>query len=758
MLNNVKPVDELRGVARAKASDHHTKTVTPSACEEMLQEGWEIKKRNKRSIRLAKKKGQGLLLEDRVWTLLYRMGFQFLAGEGGARLRITPKDPESPTSLLDVVAIDEDVALAIECKSAASYSRRPQFQEELGKLNLARQRFAGAVAAQFPTLVKRQTALAFFCSKIQLSENDLKRARESNVAVFDDVDLAYYEELVAHLGPAAKYQFLADVLPGKPVPGLTLRVPAVRTKMAGINCYTFTVPPTYLLKIGFVSHRAKGRASDVDTYQRMIRRSRLNKIREYIDNDGIFPTNIVINLNQSPRFDQIEQEADQQGGKMGWLELRPAYKSAWIIDGQHRLFAYSGHPRAAKSTVAVLAFEKLPPSRQAELFIDINAQQKSVKNSLLQELYAELHWNATEPAVRVRAIVSKAIQSLDADFESPFHGRILAADDRRDSIRCITLTSLYRALDRSEFYIAATRKAGVVDYGPLWAGDENELTRKRTVRVLNYWFRSIRGYAEDWWDAGAGDGGGLAMNDGVAACVDVLRSVFIQMDANGLRFVHLEDEELLSSIEPYANALGDYLGSLSEDERKQFRDLRGVQGVTTRTRRCQQAIRDRIPEFGPPGLDEFMETEKAQTNLRAKSVVDRIEKLLQETILEELRREYGEEESGWWMEGIPSRVRKAAAALFEEDSGQRGGREFYFNLIDYREIIKDNWLVLGELFGYGSQNMSKDRRTAWIDNVNGVRKVVSHVSSGKTVSLEQLAQLEVYEDWLTGQVETGSDA
>src|SRR5206468_744556 len=145
---------------------------------------------------------------------------------------------------------------------------------------LIQQRFATSVNQQFPTQFKRHSALAMFTSQVVLSDNDRKRAQEAKVSLFDEKDLEYYEGLVAHLGPAVRHQFLADLLPGKSVPGLFLRVPAVRTKMGGYNCYTFSVSPSYLLKIAFVSHRAKGKASDIDTYQRMIRKSRLNKIRD----------------------------------------------------------------------------------------------------------------------------------------------------------------------------------------------------------------------------------------------------------------------------------------------------------------------------------------------------------------------------------------------------------------------------------------------------------------------------------------------
>ncbi len=119
-------------------------------------------------------------------------------------------------------------------------------------------------------------------------------------------------------------------------------------------------------------------------------------------------------------FDRGKQQGEKGSQQFGWLHIRPAYRVAWIIDGQHRLFAYANHPLAKKSLIAVMAFVGLEPSEQARLFVDINAEQRKVKQSLLQELYAELHWDAEEPDVRVQAILSKVIQVLDADIRSPF--------------------------------------------------------------------------------------------------------------------------------------------------------------------------------------------------------------------------------------------------------------------------------------------------------------------------------------------------
>jgi len=507
MLANLKPIESLSGLARARARDYETRTVNPVLVEKLVAEGWVVDKSNKKSVRLRRPKPHGALLEDRVWTLLHRMQFPILSAEGGAQLVLDPKDPESPSSQIDVVGIDNEVAVAIECKSAENHARRPQFQHELGKHALIRERFAASVRSEYETPQKRQTVLAMFLWNISLSENDRSRAKEANVLIFDEHDLTYYESLTSHIGPAAKYQLLAEMLPGKTVPGLAIRIPAIKTKMGGTNCYTFSISPEYLLKISYVSHRSKGKASDVTTYQRMLNKTRLKSIRRYVTEDGIFPTNIVVNLDKNRlQFERIHQQSsgDLDAGICGWLDIRPAYKSAWIIDGQHRLYAYSGHERAAKSRLAVLAFDGLAPSEQAKMFIDINAKQKSVKRSLLQELYAELHWDSEDPQIRVRAIISKAIQDLDIDPESPLFQRVQTADVGKDEIRCISLTSLYGAIEKTEFFIAKEKHGHVVDYGPLWAGD-NAATLERTKIILKEWLNTIRVAASDWWDRGAGE-------------------------------------------------------------------------------------------------------------------------------------------------------------------------------------------------------------------------------------------------------------
>lgn len=759
MLENIEEAANSIGLARRKNIQYELKAVHPSDRDKFEKDGWLFVKLLKSSVQLKKEKSHNVSLEDRVWSLFYKMNFKYLSGHGGGKLLLNPKDPKTPTSQIDVVAIDKEVAIAIECKSAVEYKKRPQFQEELGKFVQIKEGFLKSVKSLYAPEVKKQCIYIMVLNKILLSENDRERAKKSNVILFDEKDLSYYESLVGHLGEAAKYQILADMLPGKEIAGLSIRIPAIKTKMGGYNCFTFSISPEYLLKISYVSHRSKGKASDINTYQRMLAKTRLKKIKDYISEDGIFPTNIILNFERGRlNFEKIKQETDTSDdlevGVQGWLDIKPAFKSAWIIDGQHRLFAYSGHEKSLKSKLVVLAFEGLKPSKQAELFIDINAKQKSVKQSLLQELYAELHWDSDDTLVRISAIISKAIQDLNTDPEFSLYQRIQTTDGQKDYLRCITLTSLFGQIEKKGFFILR-EKSGIVEYGPLWGGDKNEDTLKRTILILKSWINTIAEKNQEWWDIGSGDGGGLSMNDGIATLIALLRTVFEVLEKRGIRLYTKTNQELSELINPFAEAIGKYLQTFDLTHRKSFRDFRGVQGVIYRTRQCQNGIRKYIPDFSPEGLDQWLEEQNQQTNKKTKELIDNIEVRLQKYIVEELKSQYVGDDQLWWYEGIPTTIRTKTTARKEEDKNKRGGSEFYFDLIDYKKIIKENWSIFEKTFGFGKGSI--DKRTEWIDFINEIRKIVAHASSGKTVKIEDYNKVEEMNSWLVDQTNITDD-
>lgn len=86
----------------------------------------------------------------------------------------------------------------------------------------------------------------------------------------------------------------------------------------------------------------------------------------------------------------------------------------------------------------------------------------------------------------------------------------------------------------------------------------------------------------------------------------------------------------------------------------------------------------------------------------------------------------------------------------EEDKNKRGGREYYFDLIDYKKVIHENWETFETQLGFGKGG--KDKKTEWLDFINEIRKIVAHASSGKTVKLEDFNKVEEYTGWLQSQI------
>jgi len=688
------------------------------------------------------------LLEDRVWYLFYKMGFTHLSGEGGARLLLNRDDQGRAANQVDVVALDDEVAIAVECKTVGKPRKAPDFQSHVAKHAAIRRRLADAIATGFPLLDHRRVpVLAIVTWDLILTENDRARAAEQQVVLLDEHDLEYYELLTSHLGQAARYQVLAQMLPGRPIRGLELKVPALQTRMGGYTCYTFPLRADYLLKIAYVSHRARGAADSVDTYQRMVSKSRLKRIRRYITEDGVFPTNIVINLEgkRRARFDASTPPSDPEAARPGTLYLTPGYGSAWVIDGQHRLFGYSGHDRGSTSYLNVLAFDGLPANLQKKWFVDINHEQKSVSRSLLTELYADLNWGEPDEEKRIEAIVSRAVQVLDRAKDSPLYQRVLLADDTRSATRCISLVSLADAINQRGMF---TVKAGI-EYGPLWAGEPDK-TLGRVVHVTSEWFNCIlRGGAEGWWELGSAEGGGLAMSDGVTVCLWVLRSVLQHLAASRYPLLQMSDGELVEALRPYGEALGGYLGALSSEDRRYFRaGIRATQGRTAGRRQCEKALHDRFPDFSPPGLAEELELQAAQTSDRASSLVRRIEPALHDLVLNTLKAEYPEGDE-WWYQGVPPAVRERIATQREQDQGKKGEREHYFVILDYRKIAQRNWPLFEDTLAYGGSR-AKEKGTEWIERLNDIRNVADHYK-GRAVTWPELAELEAYENWLQGR-------
>ena len=247
MIKNVHESREYRAYATRASKTHDFRSVREDEVAKYEADGWEVRRQNRRPARVTKRKSHSASLEDRAWSLFYRMGFTHLSGNGGAFLDVKSKDPSGSSNQIDVVALDSEVAVAVECKSVSQRRREARFQGIIAQHAAIRARFVNAVNSEFPAEFKRTCALTVLTSNVIVSDNDKKRAAEKKISLINEHDLSYYEKLVDYLGPAARYQFLADILPGRPIPGLSISVPALESKVGRLTCYTFLnssrVPP-----------------------------------------------------------------------------------------------------------------------------------------------------------------------------------------------------------------------------------------------------------------------------------------------------------------------------------------------------------------------------------------------------------------------------------------------------------------------------------------------------------------------------------
>ena len=194
------------------------------------------------------------------------------------------------------------------------------------------------------------------------------------------------------------------------------------------------------------------------TYQRLEQKSRLKKISDFINKGGFFPNNIILNLSDKPNFELV-QKHDEAGVHYGNLFLPNRFKSAWVIDGQHRLYGFSHAAEARQDdNIFVLAFEQLDRTKEADLFVKINHEQKSVPAGLLEELSGDLKWDSTKPKERISSVAAKLIANLNEKMGGALYGRLVKTGLTGTDQICLTTTGLATGLRQSGLIGTAVQK------------------------------------------------------------------------------------------------------------------------------------------------------------------------------------------------------------------------------------------------------------------------------------------------------------
>lgn len=552
------------------------KKVHHADVDEFVEKRWIAGRVLKSDTWLERDKKHHDQLEDDFWCLLYRMGYEEL-NEPNFRIPYERADGSVDKKQIDVFAKDEETVLVVECKSTKTRARK-SLQKDLAETVSFKGQMARAIKEYYGREFKPKIVWIFVTRNIIWSEPDIERARSNKIIVLTENEINYYDSYIRHMGPAGRYQVLAELLQGQKIPEMEgVKVPAVKGRIGGFTYYSFVTTPRILLKISFVNHLALNHPDGRPAYQRMVTKSRLRKIAEFIDDDGYFPTNLLVNFTQKCRFDPISNKGSAAEGKYGWLYLPSRYKTAWIIDGQHRLYGYSFADSVHwDDNIFVLAFENMDTTTEADLFITINSKQKSVPRSIIVALQADLKWGSEDSKDRLGALSSALIKALNADPTSPLF-RKLAMEGLKDAGDTpLTIPETVKGVDRAKL-------VGNVIYdqivpGPL-SSSTDEKTLVRAKKVIIGYFDIVRSANEARWELGKE--GFLCSNPSIRAFLTLLAEILMYLDLKKNFESHTAPEKQIldkvkSMLAPVLNFIRD---ASDEDFAERFSRKFGEGGV-----------------------------------------------------------------------------------------------------------------------------------------------------------------------------------
>lgn len=749
---------ELAAVKNLRKKAFVTQKVLATDLPKYVDEGWEKSKEFKRPtyVGISKEKSAQEKFEDKVWVLFANMGFPELNSEENFNIAYDFHD-DSLTEPVSVIAVDDETVLIAICKASENVIEN-SFADEIKSFTDKISGIRKEVLKQYPN---RKTKFIWASHNYIANRRDLALIEKAGMAFFSDANVEYYTELAKHLGSCSRYQLLGNLFANQEIKNMDDRVPAIQGKMGGYTYYSFSIEPEKLLKIGYVLHRSEANRNMMPTYQRLIKKKRLQEVRSFINDGGYFPNSIIISIDTNGKglsFDQSLSKVDGTISKIGILHIPKRYRSAYIIDGQHRLYGYSDSLYAATNTIPVVAFVDLERSEQIKLFMDINENQKAVPKSLRVTLNADMLWESSDLSEQRQALRSKIAQMLGEESTSPLHSRVVIGENESTPTRCITVEAIQSALKKCRFFDTYGKKNTLQREGTFDCKDNQE-TCDLFYPFIEKSLLYIRETCIDEWEKGDSNSGMLTMNRGMQAVIRVIDDIVTMLTDKGMISPKTQElDDMFGLIQYYLKPLTDYINNLNADNRKDLRGYFGGGADTRFWRAYQKAIADARPDFTPEGLDEYWQNEAKiyndETQAMLHEITDRI-KLLISTRLEDY---YGD---SWLIKGLPKNIYTRAKGEADEATYihvSKTGEEIEIPIWDFvtlsecKAIVLNgkNWsLFFEDAFVRPEEaNMvgGKDSKTDWILKVNSISNKLSKESY--SVPADEYNYVKSVHDWI----------
>ncbi len=760
ILTGLTQPGQLGGVATSRKRPYTQKSFPHELVEKQTADGWIVQKIFKTKTRMRQPKPDDIAFEDEVWTTMANLGFGYLNKE--RNFKIPYSDALSLTQQIDVFAADDETILLFECKSSQGEPKKGDFKETIEAIGGKRAGIHEALKQLFPDK-KHKVKFILATNNYVLSGPDQERLDNFDILHIDEEGIKYYRDLAKNLGLSARYQLLGNLFEGQKIPEIENKVPAIEGKMGGHTYYSFLIEPEKLLKIGYVLHRNKANKKLMPTYQRLIKKTRLKAVQRFVEDGGFFPNSLIIDIEIGERKDPFypaELQDKSTDSRIGILHLPQKYRSAFIIDGQHRLYGYANSEYRSSNTVPVVAFVNLARREQVRLFMQINENQKAVQKSLRHTLNSDLLWDSEYLTDQVKALKLQIAQDLGEEESSPLYERVILGENPKTPTRCITIDTIKIGLDRSN-YFGVFSKSAIKKDGTFYRGN-NQDTYDVLFPFLEGCFAYMKEKLGKEWDKGESDDGFISINAGIESLIRVISDIIDHLvAAKRVNPKSDKTEVLIAKCTPYMDSLIYFFQQIPPERRTELKRSYGTGARSRYWRTLQKTINEDDSEFSPSGMSQYWRDEAQLFNEESFKIIRDIETHLKSDFMEKLRGHHGVD---WFKTAVPKSVYddtiKRAADKNRTISSKEDDVEPWdcLHIIDYRKIAiyERNWSEIFEKHytkpGEEQLRGGKEAKTGWMQKTEAIRNENVHSYRVKEEEYEFLG--EIHEWLITHKVES----
>lgn len=688
---------QLGKIFAAKSAKFHTRNVEHSLVEGLREEGWEeFGKPLKTKTRLRKAKSHNVQFEDDIWCQLYRLGYRHLNVDEKFYLPFGQSAAEKKQ--IDIVAIDNDTVLIVECKSSESPAKAPSYKTEFDALRLRLDGFRKSIDQAFGP--GRRIKYVFATRNLRLARDsvDVNRLNETGGFYYNDNTFEYVESLLKSYRDAAHYQFMGLLMKGLHINKEKIEVPAIEGTMGGKTYYMFSLEPQTLLKIGFVLHRTRANETEMPTYQRLLLPSRLKGITKFIDAGGYFPNSAILNFNEGAAKLEFQGQPrlKDSASRTGVLKIPNAFAIAYIIDGQHRIYGYANSKFKASNTVPVVAFKNLDPADQLELFMQINENQKAVSPTLRITLEEDLYWSASRLDSRLKALRSSVIRTLGGDASGPLYNKISLGEDKAalqakpfaDALlKCKLLPEA-----KGNSYVVGSTSTSLYETANLDHAAEMSKARDRAVSLINACYElaeeNLKAYQEAFHTY-------ILSNRGSFAFVSLIGDLHAFETTCGAISIKSTTDERIAVLEKYLLVLFKALQTISPENASALTGKLGSGAETTWLRNFQGYIHSEFAGYNPAELQDWKERQDKALQTEGRELGTNIERHMKHFIIDQLKALFGEDwelEIGSIQRECEMRAKEQMEKYYKEGLGrQEIPWTDQFFIKDYKTIIEKYW-------------------------------------------------------------------